>query len=905
MATKKQVKTTSRDAVTTYARQVISGNIIAGPHVKSACERHLRDLKQAPERGFFFDLDKANRAIGFFKDVLKLNGGQYEGQAYELLPWQLFIVGSLFGWVDANGLRRFRIAYIETAKGSGKSPLAAGIGLYGLVADNEARAEVYAAAPLALNTLVPTPSGWTTQGELKVGDQVFSEDGNPCHVTYLSPILTDQKCFEIEFDDGTVIVSDENHLWSTIDTRGQTPRHYKPNVVTTKKISETLRSPLGRLRHWIKLANPLNTNEIDLPIDPYTLGVWLGDGRVSRGAICYHKNDSQPIEKIKSAGYEVSTMGGQNDTRYGTIIGLRTQLRKLGLLENKHVPDIYLRASKQQRQELLSGLMDTDGTCTKTGECRFTNREKRLAIAVHDLAIGLGIKAHFREIEVTGTPHYIVSFKAAKNLRIFELERKYNRQREFIDARATGRYIKEIRPCKSVPVRCIEVNSKSHLYLVTRSHIATHNTKKDQAMVLFRDAVAMVDQSPVLAKALVKSGIGASTWNLAYHKAGSFFRPISADDGQSGPRPHIVLLDEIHEHKTATVVEMLRAGTKSREQAMIVMITNSGHDKQSVCWNYHEAAIHTNAAQNADDKYFNDQFFGYVCALDKDDDPFKDEQCWYKANPSLAYGLPGLKYLREQVTEAKGMPSKESIVRRLNFCEWTEAENPWISSQAWFGCEDKSFDFDLLYDRRCFAGLDLSSTQDLTALVLLFEPAKHDEHWRLVPYFWLPGDGLWEKADKDRVPYVAWRDAGYLEALPGKAINKLAVMQRCAEICSMYDVQNIGFDRWRIEDFKMLMDQEGVSLPLSPFGQGFKDMAPAVDVFESLIINQQLRHNGNPVMNWCAANAVISTDPAGNRKVTKEKATGRVDGIVAAIMAAGKINSESGTGIIEQAFVVL
>lgn len=576
MATKKRVKTTSRDAVTAYARQVISGKIIAGPHVKSACERHLRDLKQAPERGFFFDLEKAHRALGFFKDVLKLNGGQYEGVAYELLPWQAFIIGSLFGWVDARGLRRFRIAYIETAKGSGKSPLAAGIGLYGLVADGEARAEVYAGA-----------------------------------------------------------------------------------------------------------------------------------------------------------------------------------------------------------------------------------------------------------------------------------------------------------------------------------------TKKDQAMVLFRDAVAMVDQSPVLAKALVKSGIGASTWNLAYHKAGSFFRPISADDGQSGPRPHIVLLDEIHEHKTAHVVEMLRAGTKSREQALIVMITNSGHDKQSVCWNYHEAAIHTNAAQGVDDKYFNDQFFGYVCTLDQDDDPFKDEQCWYKANPSLAYGLPGLKYLREQVTEAKGMPSKESIVRRLNFCEWTEAENPWISSQAWFGCEDKSFDFDLLYDRRCFAGLDLSSTQDLTALVLLFEPAAHDEFWRLVPYFWLPGDGLWEKTDKDRVPYVAWRDAGYLEALPGKAINKLAVMKRCVEICSMYDVQNIGFDRWRIEDFKMLMDQEGVSLPLSPFGQGFKDMAPAVDVFESLIINQTLRHNGNPVMNWCAANAVISTDPAGNRKVTKEKATGRVDGIVAAIMAAGKVNSESGTGIIEQAFVVL
>jgi len=560
---KKQVQTTSRDAVTSYARKVLSGNIIAGPYVRDACTRHLRDLEQAPERGFFFDLEKANRALGFFKDVLKLNGGQFEGKPYVLLPWQSFIIGSLFGWVDAQGMRRFRIAYIETAKGSGKSPLAAGIGLYGLVADGEARAEVYAAA-----------------------------------------------------------------------------------------------------------------------------------------------------------------------------------------------------------------------------------------------------------------------------------------------------------------------------------------TKKDQAMVLFRDAVAMVDQSPILRAALAKSGIGASTWNLAYHKAGSFFRPISADDGQSGPRPHIVLLDEIHEHKTANVVEMLRAGTKSRQQALIVMITNSGHDKQTVCWNYHEASIHVNQALTEQDKYFNDQFFGYVCALDAGEDPIKDEACWAKANPSLQDGIPGFKYLREQVTEARGMPSKESLVRRLNFCEWTEAESPWISSQAWFDCQEKEFDYDLLYDRRCYAGLDLSSTQDLTALVLLFEPCNHDKHWRLVPYFWLPGDGLHEKSDKDRVPYIAWRDAGYLEALPGRAINKLAVLKRTVEICSMYDVQSIGFDRWRIEDFKMLMDQEGASLPLSPFGQGFKDMAPAVDTFESMIIDKTLRHNGNPVMTWCAANAIIATDPAGNRKVTKEKATGRVDGIVAAIMAAGKINNE-------------
>jgi phage terminase large subunit-like protein len=554
MSRKKQATATSRDAVTTYARQVAAGKFVAGPHVRDACQRHLKDLEAGPARGLVFDKDAADRAISFFRDVLRLNGGEYEGAHYALLPWQSFIVGSLFGWKGSDGYRRFRVAYCETGKGSGKSPLAAGVGLYGLTADGESRAEVYAAA-----------------------------------------------------------------------------------------------------------------------------------------------------------------------------------------------------------------------------------------------------------------------------------------------------------------------------------------TKKDQAMVLFRDAVAMRDLSPELADRLVKSGVGENVWNLAYHKTGSFFRPISADDGQSGPRPHIALLDEVHEHRTGMVVEMLRAGTKSRRQALMFMITNSGTNKQSVCWEYHDYAAKVAAGQIEDDS-----FFGYVCALDESDDPFKDETCWAKANPSLQYGLPGIKYLREQVTQARGMPGKESIVRRLNFSQWVEAASPWISGEMWFGAEDKQFDSAMLIGRKCWAGLDLSSTQDLTALVLLFAPDEDDDYWRLVPHFWLPGDGLMDKADKDRVPYLAWRDAGHLHALPGRAINKLAVIQQLAEIASLYDLQEVGYDRWRIEDFKAMLDQEGISLPLTPFGQGFKDMAPAVDEFERLLLGGQLRHGGNPVMTWCAANAITMSDPAGNRKIAKEKATGRVDGVVAAVMAAGR-----------------
>ena len=548
----------SADPVTAYAREVVAGKRIAGPHVRDTCARHLRDLEQGKKRGLVWNLDEANKAIRFFENVLKLNGGDYEGKPFLLLAWQKFVVGSTFGWFGADGYRRFRVCYVETAKGSGKSPLAAGIGMKGFVADGEARAEVYSAA-----------------------------------------------------------------------------------------------------------------------------------------------------------------------------------------------------------------------------------------------------------------------------------------------------------------------------------------TKKDQAMILFRDAVAMVDQSPELSKRLQKSGTGEKCWNLAYLQAGAFFRPISSDDGQSGPRPHVGLIDELHEHKTNTVVEMLRAGTKSRRQALIFMITNSGSNKHGPCWGYHEYGAKVAAGEREDDA-----FFSFICALDEDDDPFEDEKCWPKANPSLQDAdLPGYKYIREQVTEAKGMPGKEALVRRLNFCQWTGAESPWLSHEIWKGAQS-DFDWQDLRGRRAVAGLDLSSTTDLTGLVFFVEPVEDGEPWKIVPFGWLPEIGLQEKSDTDGVPYVQWKDEGFLDTTPGRAISKRTILQKLSGMCNFFEVVEVAYDRWRIEDLIALANDEGITLPpMRPFGQGFRDMSPAVENFERMLLNGELVHAGHKLLTMCAGNAVNEQDGAENRKLSKEKATGRIDLMVAAVMAGGLVST--------------
>jgi len=231
---------------------------------------------------------------------------------------------------------------------------------------------------------------------------------------------------------------------------------------------------------------------------------------------------------------------------------------------------------------------------------------------------------------------------------------------------------------------------------------------------------------------------------------------------------------------------MMCAGVKKDPNALVVMITNSGHDRNSVCWHYHEYGQSIASGMNQDDS-----FFAYICALDEGDDPFNDERCWGKANPSLAYGLPGYDYLRDQVREAKGMPSKQSVVKRLNFCQWVDAANPWISSDIWLNCEqDFSLD-DIDQDELCYGGLDLSGARDLTAFALYFP-----DLGLAAVEFWTPKDTLYERKEKDRVPYDLWLEQGHIHAEPGSLIDYGYVAARIGKLNQRFTIKHIAFDSY-------------------------------------------------------------------------------------------------------------
>jgi phage terminase large subunit-like protein len=273
-------------------------------------------------------------------------------------------------------------------------------------------------------------------------------------------------------------------------------------------------------------------------------------------------------------------------------------------------------------------------------------------------------------------------------------------------------------------------------------------------------------------------------------------------------------------------------------------------------------------------------FAGFIYEAPDDADIW-DESVWYVANPALG-DFRSLEEMRQFAERAKRMPASEAVFRNLYLNQAVSPDERLIPEAEWRACA-KVLNIEECAGLTCYAGLDLSSTTDLTSLVLLFPDA--DLHMSVFPFFWLPEEGLAEKADRDRVPYLAWKEKGFLFTTPGKAIDKRFPLRFLASCQERFDLRVLRYDRWRIEDLKTLATDDGIVLPLEPHGQGYKDMGPAVDAFEIALKNRTLYHPNHPILNWNAANVRAMIDPTGARKPAKDKSTGRIDGIVAMLMA--------------------
>lgn len=389
---------------------------------------------------------------------------------------------------------------------------------------------------------------------------------------------------------------------------------------------------------------------------------------------------------------------------------------------------------------------------------------------------------------------------------------------------------------------------------------------RDQALIMFRDAERMVDASPKLSARIVKS-----VNNLAYPKNLGFFRPFSREQGaKSGTRPHMGLMDEIHEHRSPEVVNKMRAGAKRRQNALFVEITNSGFDRTSVCWQHHEHSERVLRGSVEDDRWF-----AYVCALDEGDDPLEDESCWPKANPSLGT-IVTWQYLRDQVASARNIAGETNTVLRLNFCVWTQAVSRYIDLAKWHACQPMPADEELV-GVPCFAGVDLGESDDLAAEARVW--ALPDGRYAVKVRAWLPEVALERRPDR---PYDEWRRSGVLEVTEGDITDFNVVQDAIEADCSEAGVIECAYDKRFAQ--QMALNLQGVGITMIDTPQGFQ-LNEAIKKFGELVVSGLLCHGNNPLLSWAASNVVVRHGRSREVRLDKERATEKIDPIVAVVMA--------------------
>lgn len=456
---------------------------------------------------------------------------------------------------------------------------------------------------------------------------------------------------------------------------------------------------------------------------------------------------------------------------------------------------------------------------------------------------------------------------------------------------------------------------------------------KEQASILFADAVKMVKKSPALEQRLKFSGGEGKEHNIAYLKTNSFFRPVSRETKKtgSGPRPHFALVDELHEHPDGGVLEILERGFKFRRQPMLVMITNSGSDRNSVCYTEHEHAIRVAAGNREakdDDPFYlgeiiDDTTFSYVCALDPGDDPLEDPSCWPKANPLLNVTITE-EYLAGVVKQGKDIPAKLNNILRLHFCVWTEAETAWMTRATLEPCL-AHFDVSSHHGGDVWVGCDLSQNKDITALGYCVKTGVVTEGEHLgKPTFdawieaWTPGDTLKARQDRDKAPYDIWVRDGHLNAPKGASISYLHVAQALAEAAHEFSVKCVAYDRYAFKrGLEPECDNLGLSVEFVEHPQGgtkkgqpndaMKEAAKfagrdaeglwmpmSIRQLEELLLERRIRIKSNPVLISAMMSAVTDNDRWGNYWLTKERSTQKIDCAIALAMAVGAALSYDG-----------
>lgn len=847
------------------------------------CPPKVKTPEPGDVEGAVFDPERVDKVLAAFR-ALRHTQGQWAGQPLVPDPWQVaYIIAPTFGWVrwDEEAQQHLRIItdlYVDVPRKNGKA--------------------------LSLDTPILTGRGWVTMGDVSVGDAVHGADGHLTEVVATSEIFTDHDCYEVEFSDGRKVTADAGHLWTVFD-------RYRKRTLTVD--TETMagaylignRETHRERRYSIPVNAPVARPEVDLPIAPYLLGAWLGDGHTDAARIT--GIDPEIIDRFREH-YEVHEVVPA--VTWSVVGGFLVALREAGVLGNKHIPESYLTASEGQRLELLRGLMDTDGSVFMTSgtpRCEFTATNRTLAVAVLQLARSLGWKATLIEgVATLGgreiSPKYRVTWNAYRDRSPFMLPRKTARlsERPMKPARSSTVQVVGVRRVPTVPTRCIQVAAGDGLYLAGDGFLTTHNstlagglaiyltcadgepgaqviaaaTSERQAGFVFQPVKQLAQKSPAL-----KSNVKAYQKKIVHPRSGSYFEAIAnVADAQHGANVHGAIIDELHIHKAPELVETIETGRGSRRQPLVVIITTADDGKPNTIYERRRQRVEAAASGTINAPHV----YGVIWAADPKDDPFV-EATWRVANPG--YGVsPTARYLATKAADAKQSPADLAAFLRLHLGLRTKQSTKYVTLEEWRRNAGQ-IDEATLNGRVAFGGLDLGNVADLTALCWLFpDGTGYDALWR----FWLPEDRVDHLSRRTAGGIRLWIDQGWVVTTPGATTDYDYVLAQIREDRKAFKVRQIGFDPWNANQLtKQLLAERA---PLVEVRQGYKSMSPPLKEIKRLLAAGTaevplLRSGENPVMPWMTDNLAVAMDPSGNVKPDKSTAADKIDGWSALVTA--------------------
>jgi phage terminase large subunit-like protein len=418
------------------------------------------------------------------------------------------------------------------------------------------------------------------------------------------------------------------------------------------------------------------------------------------------------------------------------------------------------------------------------------------------------------------------------------------------------------------------------------AEVYTAATKRDQAAIMHEEAVRMVKRSPGLTTRLE-----TFRRNISNPSTDSKYEPLGADSKtQDGLNVHGALVDELHAHPTGALYEVLETATGARRSPLIFTITTAGSDQTSFCYARREYAVAV-----LEGVFEDDALFAYIATLDEGDD-WRDADVWIKANPNLGISVKP-ESLAEQIAEATRSPRKESAVRRYRLNQWIRATTRWLSLEAWDECAGDALPGELelaLAGRVAYGGLDLASTSDVAAFVLIFPPADGSDLWPVVCRFWIPEEDLEGRAERTRVPYDVWNREGWLETTPGNVTDYRMIRSDISELAERYEIRSIGFDRWNATETTSELLDEGFAMVEHP--QNFPSMSPPMKELERMVLSRKILHGAHPVLRWMAANLEVREHDGAIRPVkpSHKMSHQKIDGMVALIMALARAQARDG-----------